>query len=242
MSSDTGSDRADRGEIGAADRGEIGAADRGEIGAADRGEIIVLSAPSGAGKTTLIRRLFARYPRVAGAMRFAVSHTTRAPRRGEVDGRDYYFVSRREFEDLVAADGFLEWAVVHGRHYGTSFAAVEPELERGHDVILDIDVQGARRIRTRHPEVVSIFIMPPSLEILEGRLRRRALDAAEQIERRLRTAVEEVQEHESYDYVIVNDDLERASEALAAVFLARRFRRPRMRRRIAKILEQFPNH
>ncbi|MEE8524168.1 MAG: guanylate kinase [Thermoanaerobaculia bacterium] len=209
--------------------------------AGGRGEIIVLSAPSGAGKTTLIKRFFERYPRIAAAMRFAVSHTTRAPRRGEVDGKDYHFVSRPIFEDMITAGGFLEWAVVHGRHYGTSLEAVEPELDCGHDVILDIDVQGARRVRRHRPRVASVFIMPPSFAVLERRLRGRALDAPEQIARRLRTAIEEMREHEGYDYVIVNDDLGRASEALAAVFLARRFRRPRMRRQIGRILEQFPN-
>lgn len=207
----------------------------------DHGEIIVLSAPSAGGKTTLLRRLFERYPRVAAEMRFSVSHTTRPPRSNEIDGEDYHFVSRPEFEDMIAAGSFLEWAVVHGRHYGTGLAAVEAELARGHDVILEVDVQGAREVRRRRPDVVSVFIMPPSFAVLERRLRERALDAPEQIERRLRTAIEEMREQERYDYVIVNDDLDRASEALAAVFLARRFRRPRMRRQLEKILEQLPN-
>jgi len=213
----------------------------GGMTAGARGEIMVLSAPSAAGKTTLIRRLFERYPRGAAAMSFAVSHTTRAPRHGEVDGEDYHFVSRPDFEAMIAAGSFLEWAVVHGRHYGTSREAVEPQLDRGYDVILDIDVQGARQVRRRHPRVASVFIMPPSFAVLERRLRGRALDAPEQIERRLRIASEEMREHERFDYVIVNDDLDRASEALAAVFLARRFRHSRMQRQIDRILEQFPS-
>jgi guanylate kinase len=207
----------------------------------DRGEIVVLSAPSGAGKTTLIQRCFERYPRVAAGLRFSVSHTTRPPRRGEVDGRDYHFVERPAFEEMVAAGSFLEWAVVHGRLYGTSLDAIEPDLDRGLDVLLDIDVQGARQVRQSHPQAVSVFVMPPSFAVLERRLRGRALDADEQIERRLQTAIEEIREHEHYDYVILNDDLDGASEALAAVFLARRFRRPRMQRQIDRILEQFPD-
>lgn len=210
------------------------------IGGETPGELFVLSAPSGVGKTTLIRRLFEHHRQVAESAVFSVSYTTRAARPGEVDGRDYFFVSRDEFEGMIAGERFLEWAVVHGRHYGTSREAVERELARGRDVLLDIDVQGARQVGSRCPEAVSIFILPPSFEILERRLRGRASDGPEQIERRLRTALEEIREHGRYDYVIVNDHLDRASEALAAVFLARRCRRPRAQLRIDRILASFP--
>ena len=214
-----------------------GAAD-GEL--PERGELFVLSAPSGVGKTTLIRRMFERYPHLTTTVTFSVSHTTRPPRAGEVDGRDYCFVGGDEFEEMVAGDRFLEWAVVHGRRYGTSAAAVEESLAAGDDVILDIDVQGAGQVRRRLPHAPSIYILPPSFEVLERRLRGRAQDDPAQIERRLRTSLEEVRHYPHYEYVIVNEDLDRASEALAAVLLARRSRRQRMQRRIERVLDRFP--
>ena len=205
-----------------------------------RGELFIVSAPSGAGKTTLIRRLFEHHPEVASSTVFSVSHTTRRPRVGEVDGQDYFFVSRRRFEEMIGAERFLEWAVVHGRHYGTGRETVERELERGHDVVLDIDVQGARQVRGSYPRAITIFILPPSFEVLESRLRGRESDRSVEIERRLRNALEEIQEQDLYDYVIVNGDLSRAGEALAAVFIARRSRRRRMRLQIEQILGSFP--
>ncbi len=205
-----------------------------------RQELLVLSAPSGTGKTSLIRRLFATYPRVAEGLVFSVSHTSRAPREGEVHGRDYYFVDRGEFEAMIAEDRFLEWAVVHGQYKGTSRAEVERLLAQGHDVLLDLDVQGAESVLRQDPEVPAIFILPPSYPELEQRLRRRGSDSPEQIELRLRTAREEMRRYPGYDYVILNDDLERACEALAAVFLARRFRRGRMQSQIDRILDGFP--
>ena len=208
--------------------------------AAGGGEMFILSAPSATGKTTLIQRLFERYPELAGGLAFSVSHTTRPPREGEVHGESYYFVEEREFERLIDAGAFLEWAVVHGRLYGTSHAAVRRQCGAGLDVILDIDVQGARQVLRLHPGVPSIFILPPSYEEMERRLRSRGLDDAEQMERRLATAREEMRCYASYEYVILNDDLERASEALAAIFLARRFRRDRMQTQIEKVLSGFP--
>lgn len=205
------------------------------------GELYVLSAPSGGGKTTLIGRLFERHRSLADTLAFSVSHTTRPPRQGEVEGRDYFFIGRDEFEAMIAAGRFLEWAVVFGRYYGTSLEAVEREKSRGNDVILDIDVQGARQVRRRFPATPSIFIMPPSFEVLETRLRGRGSDAPEQIERRLETALEEVREYRDYDYVILNQDLDLASEALAAVFLSRRSRRQRMQGQIERILDRFPS-
>ncbi len=209
----------------------------GETGA---GELFILSAPSATGKTTLIRRLFERHRELARGLAFSVSHTTRPPRTGEVHGRDYYFVDREAFEAMIAGGAFLEWAIVHGRLYGTSLAEIERLQARGRDVILDIDVQGAVQVLDRRPEVPSIFILPPSYGEMERRLRARDLDDAEQMERRLRDAEEEMRFYRRYEYVIVNDDVERASEALAAIFLARRFRRDRMQRQIERVLEGFP--
>ena len=207
---------------------------------AERGELFILSAPSAVGKTTLIRRLLARHGELAPHLAFSVSHTTRPPRAGEVHGRDYYFVDRAEFEQLIAADAFLEWAVVHGELKGTSRAEVDELRASGRDVILDLDVQGARQVLERHPRLPSVFILPPSYEEMERRLRSRGLDDPEQIECRLMNARREIRCHGSYEYVILNDDVERASEALAAIFLARRFRRDRMQSQIERVLEGFP--
>ena len=206
-----------------------------------RGEIFVLSAPSGVGKTTLVGRLFERHPAVAEGLAFAVSHTTRAPRPGEVEGRDYYFIDVARFEALVAADEFLEWALVHEQHKGTSRREVEDLLAAGKDVLLDIDVQGARSVAAALPGVPTIFILPPSYAVLEARLRGRGLDSPAQIERRLENARSEIRHCGRFEYAILNNDLDRAAEALAAVILARRCRRDRMQRQIDQVLAQFPS-
>lgn len=205
----------------------------------DPGELFILSAPSAAGKTTLKNRLFSHHRQLARRLAFAVSYTTRPPRSGEVDGSDYYFVDTERFEALIAADAFLEWAVVHGRHYGTGRAEVERLCLGGTDVILDIDVQGALQVLERQPRVPAVFIVPPSYEEMERRLRSRGLDDAAQIERRLLNAREEMQYIDRYKYVIVNDDLDSAAQALAAILLARRFRRDRMQRQITQALEGY---
>ena len=201
-----------------------------------KGGLFLLSAPSAAGKTTLIRRLFELHPDVAAGLTFSVSHTTRPAREGEVDGRDYHFVDEKAFDDLVAADGFLEWAVVHGRRYGTSREAVETQRARGYDVLLDIDVQGADQVSERQPDVPRIFVLPPSFEVLEQRLRRRGLDSADQVERRLVNARSEVQRARDYEYVILNDELDRACGELASVFVAERCRRDRMQGILDEVL------
>ena len=204
-----------------------------------RGELFILSAPSGAGKTTLIQSLlnggFARF----GGIEFSVSHTTRKPRQGEADGVDYHFIDHATFLDMIAADRFLEWAQVHDNFYGTSRDEVIPRLERGIDVLLDIDVQGAEQVLTRMPEAHSIFVMPPSFAALEQRLESRGLDAAERIARRLAVSLSEIERYERYGYVIINDDASRASEALAAIILEKRHRRERMLDRIQEILKDF---
>lgn len=205
-----------------------------------KGELFVVSAPSGTGKTTLVRTLFAQHPQVAATLRYSVSHTTRGPRPGEKHGRDYFFVSPEEFAAEVAADNFLEWAEVYGQLKGTSRGAVAERLSQGHDVLLDIDVQGALQVKERQPAAQLIFVLPPSYQELERRLRDRCTDTPDQLERRLRIACTEVSLLPRYDYVIVNEDLVAATDALAAIFLARRLLRSRMSETTAAVLATFP--
>ena len=204
------------------------------------GDLFLISAPSGGGKTTLIRGLFA-HPN-APELVFSVSHTTRLPRPGETDGREYHFVDRTAFQRLVAEDSFLEWAEVHGNFYGTSKGAVLPHLERGTDVIVDLDVQGAEQLMERWPapaSLRSIFVLPPSYRELATRLTGRGQDGPEQIERRLAVSLAEIRRYEKYDYVIVNDDAGRATEALAAIVFEKRFRRERMEPAVERIVADF---
>jgi guanylate kinase len=182
-----------------------------------RGLLVVVSSPSGAGKTTLCHRLMNEFPSV----KFSVSYTTRKPRAGEREGVDYCFVSPEEFRRMTEAGEFAEWAPVHGNYYGTPRAAVDSALEGGQDVLFDIDWQGGRQLKTQFPnDAVMIWILPPSLEVLEQRLRRRATDAIDVIERRLVEAKRELQEYGNYDYLIVNDDLERAYDEIRSVYVA----------------------
>lgn len=204
-----------------------------------RGELFILSAPSGAGKTTLIHRMFDRGLFGSGAIAFSVSHTTRAPRASEEDGKAYHFVDPATFQAMVDGDRFLEYAVVHGNRYGTSYDEVLPRLEQGIDVVLDIDVQGAARVMRRCPEAHGIFIVPPSFETLCRRLNARALDEPDAIARRLQQSLSEIKCYDQYEYVIVNDDAERASELLAAIVLEKRQRLPRMRERVDDVLRDF---
>lgn len=181
--------------------------------------VYVVTGPSGAGKTTLIARALRDLPR----LRFSVSHTTRSPRPSEVDGRDYHFVAPRQFERMRRDDRFAEWAEVHGHFYGTS----RKELAAGsgsHDVLLDIDVQGARQIRSAVPEAVLIFILPPSRAELARRLKQRGEDDPETVAGRLRKAGEEIASFTDFDFLIVNDEIERAARELESVVLAARCR------------------
>jgi guanylate kinase len=203
-----------------------------------RGELFILSAPSGTGKTTLIRSMMKALGDFGG-LAFSVSHTTRAPRAGEVDGRDYHFVDHAAFQEMIAGDRFLEWAEVHGNFYGTSLDEVFPRVEQGIDVLMDIDVQGAERVLARYPEANSIFIMPPSYEDLRQRLYHRGLDAEGAIQRRLAKSLWEIQRYDRYRYVIINDDAHRASDVLAAIILEKRHRQERMRSRTQDILRDF---
>lgn len=204
-----------------------------------KGELFILSAPSGTGKTTLIHSMLEGGLADFGDIVFSVSHTTRRSRQGEVDGRDYHFVSRQAFSSMIAADAFLEWAEVHNNYYGTAREEVFPRLEEGLDVIMDIDVQGAERVLSRYPEAHSIFIMPPSYSDLEKRLEMRGLDDPEQIARRLAVSLWEIRRYRRYQYVIINDDAKRASDILAAIILDKRHRLGRMEPQVEAVLEDF---
>jgi guanylate kinase len=183
-----------------------------------RAILFVISSPSGAGKTTLARRLAER-----NNLQFSVSYTTRAPRAGEVNGRDYHFVTNEEFSRMVEAQEFAEWAVVHGNRYGTSIATVDRAIEEGKDTLFDIDYQGGRQIRLKWPQdSVLCFILPPSMKELERRLRQRATDSADAIESRLAMAHKELRHYTDYDYLVVNEDLERAYDELRAIYVAAR--------------------
>lgn len=204
-----------------------------------RGELFILSAPSGAGKTTLIQGVLDSEAAGAGQVAFAVSHTTRRPRQGEVDGRDYHFVDRPAFREMVASGRFLEWAEVYGNLYGTARDEVLPRLERGIDVVLDIDVQGAEQVLASCPRAHSIFVIPPSYRDLERRLIQRGLDDPQEIARRLAAAAEEMRRANRYEYVIINDDACRAREALAAILLEKRHRLERLKQRVDDVLSDF---
>jgi guanylate kinase len=184
-----------------------------------RGKLFVISAPSGAGKSTLLKKLLAAVPNLA----FSVSHTTRAPRPGESNGREYHFVDRPTFEGMREKQAFLEWAEVHGNLYGTSRAAIEAQQAKGIDVFLDIDIQGARQLRDDgHPGAIFLFIAPPSLTELEKRLRGRGTDPEETVQLRLRNARREMEDAARYDYLVINDQLDEAVEVLRAVVIAER--------------------
>ena len=200
-----------------------------------RGLLFVVSAPSGAGKTTLVERLVEQTPN----LKMSRSYTSRATRQGETDGVDYNFVTRERFEAMVAASEFLEWADVVGNLYGTSAADTERALESGSDVVLVIDVQGARQVRRRAAETTAIFVMPPSFDVLEQRLRGRSKDSEEAIQRRLRVARQEVAAFAEYDFLVINDELAAAVDRLRSIVLAERARLKPMRAAAESIVETF---
>jgi len=197
--------------------------------------VFIISAPSGSGKSTLVRRLLASVP----GLMFSVSYTTRASRGHEVEGENYHFISREEFEKRVALGEFLEYAEVFGNYYGTHSGVLEKAREHGADLVLDIDVQGARQLKSKIPEAVTVFILAPSREILEQRLRARSEDSDAVIERRLRDAANEIRNYSAYDYVLINEDLCESDETLRGIVRAERVRRERMEERIGPILETF---
>ena len=197
--------------------------------------VFIISAPSGSGKSTLVKRLLAGAP----GLMFSVSYTTRRPRGAEVNGQNYNFVSRVEFEAMLARDEFLEWAEVFGNYYGTHRGVLEKAQAQGKDLVLDIDVQGARQLKCQIPEAITIFILAPSRQILEQRLRDRCEDRDEVIERRLREAADEIRNYRAYDYILINRDLQQSDLALSAVIRAERLRRNRMEEEIRPILQSF---
>ena len=198
-----------------------------------KGNIFVISAASGTGKTTLVSRLVQQHPNV----RVSVSHTTRPPRAGEVNGQHYHFVSEEEFVRLAGEGAFLEHAQVFGNYYGTSYESVQSMCEQGYDVILEIDVQGAQQVRKALPEALSIFILPPSLAVLEQRLRQRQTDREEVIARRLSEAVDEIQQALTFDYVVSNRSLQQAEEELWCIFQAARLLKRNHVASIEKVLQ-----
>jgi guanylate kinase len=200
--------------------------------------VIVVSGPSGAGKSTILQRVLLEVPR----LRFSVSHTTRPPRPGppsEREGVDYYFVSRDEFQRLATGEKFLEWAEVHGQCYGTAGSEYDRAAEGGVDLLLDLNVQGAQSVRKKFPDAVSIFILPPSYEHLERRLRSRGPADEATYARRLQVAGEELRMFPEYDYAIINDDLDESVESLKAIIRAGRSRTSRVEPAARKILNTF---
>jgi guanylate kinase len=202
---------------------------------AGRGMLIVVSSPSGGGKGTLIDYVLNTVPGVS----FSVSFTTRAPRGSEQNGREYFFVERDAFQAMIERGEFLEWANVYGHLYGTHAAQVERERAAGHDIILEIDVQGAASIRQKIADEISVFILPPSFELLRARLVARGTDSPADLEKRLRGAPGEVEQYRSFQYVILNDDVSRASQQLAAVIYAERARCERQESRLRGPLTDF---
>lgn len=197
--------------------------------------VFIISAPSGSGKSTLVGRLL----HDVGNLMFSVSYTTRPRRGNEREGGDYHYISREEFEERMARDEFLECACVFGNYYGTHRSILDEAQAAGNDLVLDIDVQGARQLKCKIPEAVTIFILPPSREILEKRLRARGEDSDAVIARRLRDAAAEIENYSAYDYVLINNELAAAAPTLASIVRAERVRRIRIEDQIRPILETF---
>jgi guanylate kinase len=200
-----------------------------------KGNLIIISSPSGGGKGTLIKEVLRTVPDIG----YSVSLTTRRIRPGEVEGKDYHFVSIAEFEEHIEAGAFLEYAEVHGNYYGTSKERVDEILAAGKDVILEIDVQGASWVLKRAPDAVRIFILPPSFSVLQARLTARATEGAEELTLRLRNSLSEVMEYELFEYVVINDIAAEAASRLGAIILAERQKRVRQNAAIQYILDSF---
>jgi guanylate kinase len=199
------------------------------------GILFVVSSPSGGGKGTLIQRVLSRLQNLS----YSVSYTTRKPRNGEVHGREYFFVSREEFSRMVEKNDFLEWATVHSHLYGTSRSQVAQDVSLGRDIVLEVDVQGAASIRNLVHDAVSVFILPPSLEVLRKRLIARGTDSDEELGVRLRNAPEELKAYKTFDYVIINDDVEQAAAKLMAIIEAERLRLSRQEEKIRGVVDSF---
>ncbi len=200
-----------------------------------KGNLIILTSPSGGGKGTLILQLMANNIGIG----YSVSYTTRKMRDGEIDGRDYFFVDDDDFNARIANNEFLEYAEVHGNYYGTSKAVVDSHIAEGKDVILEIDVQGAKSVLEKMPQAVSIFIMPPSFEALSYRLTTRATETTEHLSLRLKNSFDEVREHKDFEYVVINDEIASATRRLESIILAERQKRVRQKEAIQDILNSF---
>ena len=197
-----------------------------------RGTLFIVAAPSGAGKSSLVNAVLAREPGIA----LSISFTSRAPRPGERHAQHYHFVDKAEFERMIAAGDFFEHALVHGDYKGTARQSVEPQLAAGKDVLLEIDWQGARQVREKMPDAVSVFILPPSKDALETRMRNRGQDSEETIARRLAAAREEMSHYDEFDYVIVNEHFDAAAAELRAIFVAQRLKRAAQAARHAALI------
>jgi guanylate kinase len=197
--------------------------------------VFIISAPSGSGKSTLVSHLMANVP----GLMFSISYTTRTPRGAETGGHNYHFISRQEFEAMIEGDEFLEWAEVFGNYYGTHRGILEEAQAQGKDLVLDIDVQGARQLKCRIPEAVTVFILAPSRQILAQRLRARGEDQESVIERRLKEAAEEIRNYDAYDYILINRDLDESDAVLSGIVRAERARRTRIEDEIRPILDTF---
>jgi len=197
--------------------------------------VFIISAPSGSGKSTLVHRLMQSVPELT----FSISYTTRPPRPTETNGLDYIFIAKSEFLDRLKHSEFLEHAEVFGNYYGTHRSTFEQAVQHGRDLVLDIDVQGARQLKVAIPEAISIFVLPPSREVLEQRLRARSQDNEETIQRRLNGAAEEVRNYTQYDYVLINREIDESAARLASIVKAERLRKARMEEEVRPILESF---
>lgn len=200
-----------------------------------RGTLFVVSSPSGGGKGTLIRRVL----EVVDNLSYSVSYTTRGPRANEVNGREYFFIDPPTFEEMAARGEFLEWACVHGNFYGTSKRQIAEKTAAGSDMILEVDVQGAASVRQLLMDSVSVFILPPSFEVLKQRLCARGTDSPEELELRLRNAPEELKQYSAFDYVIINDEVDRAAGELASIIYAERARCVRQEGLVRRVIDEF---
>jgi len=198
----------------------------------EKGQIFVITAPSGTGKTTIIKNILEKGVEGIG---YSISHTTRKPRKGESHGLHYYFVDRENFEKMIEAHEFVEWAVVYDYLYGTSISSINRELSSGKDLLMDVDIQGYQAIKRQFPDSLSIFILPPSLAILKERLQKRSPNDKMNIDLRLKKAAEEIQRCRDYDFIIINDDLKKAIKELEAIIVAQRANKNRRFPLIKKI-------
>ena len=200
-----------------------------------RGTLFVVSSPSGGGKGTIVQRVLDVVPNLS----YSVSFTTRAPRNNEMNGREYFFINRQVFDEMVAAGEFLEWACVHGNFYGTAARQVAEETLAGTDIVLEVDVQGAASVRKLPLDSVSVFILPPSFAVLRERLIARGTDGPQELEVRLRNAPEELRQYSAFDYVIINDEVERAAGQLASIIYAERARCNRQEKLVREVIKRF---